>query len=76
MTDLHKAVFLSHASEDAGAALRICTALRSAGIVEWLGRAVDTHDGGLTICTYDPILAPLYSDPRFSELKTKLGLPH
>ncbi len=60
MTDLHKAVFLSYASE----------------AFAWRGRVVDTHDGGLTNCTHDPILAPLYGDPSFSELKTKLGRPH
>ncbi len=30
-----RAVFLSYASEDAGAALRLCTALRTAGIEVW-----------------------------------------
>jgi TolB-like protein/Tfp pilus assembly protein PilF len=33
------AVFLSYASEDAGAAERICTALRSAGIEVWFDRS-------------------------------------
>lgn len=39
MTDLHKAVFLSYASEDATAALRICTALRDAGIEVWFDQS-------------------------------------
>jgi TolB-like protein/regulator of sirC expression with transglutaminase-like and TPR domain len=39
MTDLNRAVFLSYASEDAAAALRICTALRSAGIEVWFDRS-------------------------------------
>jgi TolB-like protein len=43
---------------------------------EWLGRAVDEHDGGLSTATYDAILAPLFGDPRFSALKTRLKLPH
>jgi TIR domain len=124
MTDLHKAVFLSYASEDAAAALQICTALRGAGIevwfdqselrgedqesqrawdeliakhgqdsayeigeayawrgekekaIEWLGRAVDQHDGGWSASSYDPLLAPLRSDPRYSALVAKMQLPH
>jgi Tol biopolymer transport system component len=39
MTELHKAVFLSYASEDAEAALRICTALRAAGIEVWFDQS-------------------------------------
>ena len=35
MTEAHNAVFLSYASEDASAALRICDALRAAGIEVW-----------------------------------------
>ena len=33
MSDSAKAVFLSYASQDVAAALRICTALRAAGVV-------------------------------------------
>jgi TolB-like protein len=39
MTDSPRAVFLSYASEDADAALRICEALRAAGIEVWLDRS-------------------------------------
>jgi Tol biopolymer transport system component len=39
MTELHRAVFLSYASEDAEAALRICTALRAAGIEVWFDQS-------------------------------------
>ncbi|MGH8318868.1 MAG: TPR end-of-group domain-containing protein [Steroidobacteraceae bacterium] len=39
MTDLHKAVFLSYASEDAEAAARICDALRAGGIEVWLDQS-------------------------------------
>ena len=39
MTDPGKAVFLSYASEDATAALRICTALRDAGIEVWFDQS-------------------------------------
>ncbi len=35
MTELKQAVFLSHASEDAAAAQRICEALRAAGVEVW-----------------------------------------
>jgi len=35
MAESNKAVFLSYASQDAGAARRICDALRAAGIVVW-----------------------------------------
>ena len=39
MTESTHAVFLSYASEDADAALRICDALRAAGIEVWLDRS-------------------------------------
>src|ERR1700682_2489797 len=39
MTESTQAVFLSYASEDADAALRICDALRAAGIEVWLDRS-------------------------------------
>ena len=48
MTDPSKAVFLSYASEDAEAALNICTALRTSGIEVWFDqselRGGDTWD--------------------------------
>ncbi len=39
MIDSPRAVFISYASEDAGAAFRICEALRAAGIEVWLDRS-------------------------------------
>ena len=39
MTDPGKAVFLSYASEDAEAAFKICTALRTAGIEVWFDQS-------------------------------------
>ncbi|MGO9850010.1 MAG: TIR domain-containing protein, partial [Steroidobacteraceae bacterium] len=39
MTESKKAVFLSYASEDAAAALKICTALRAAGIEVWFDQS-------------------------------------
>ena len=35
MSESTKAVFLSYASQDVAAALRICTALRAAGVEVW-----------------------------------------
>jgi len=39
VTESKKAVFLSYASEDAVAALKICTALRAAGIEVWFDQS-------------------------------------
>ena len=39
MNDSTKAVFLSYASQDAGAASRICQTLREAGIEVWLDQS-------------------------------------
>src|SRR6266700_4080539 len=39
MTEPKKAVFLSYASQDAAAALRICEALRAAGIEVWFDQS-------------------------------------
>src|ERR1700735_3167723 len=39
MTEASQAVFLSYASEDSDAALRICTALRAAGIEVWFDQS-------------------------------------
>src|ERR1700716_1603014 len=47
MNDSTKAVFLSYASEDAGAASRICQTLREAGIEVWLV-ALNAHRRGRT----------------------------
>jgi TolB-like protein/Tfp pilus assembly protein PilF len=51
MSESSKAVFLSYASEDAGAAMRICEALRSAGIEVWFDkselRGGDTWDASI-----------------------------
>jgi len=39
MSDEHKAVFLSYASQDAEAAKRICDALRQAGVEVWFDQS-------------------------------------
>src|SRR5450755_2444932 len=39
MIEMNKAVFLSHASEDAEAAARICASLGAAGIEVWFDRS-------------------------------------
>ena len=42
MSESHRAVFLSYASQDADAALRLCSGLRVAGVEVWLDQ-----EGGL-----------------------------
>jgi hypothetical protein len=44
MTEPKRAVFLSYASDDADAALRICTALRDAGVEVWFDQS-ELHGG-------------------------------
>lgn len=39
MSDAHKAVFLSYASQDTGAAKKICAALRAAGVEVWFDQS-------------------------------------
>src|SRR5438552_12495481 len=39
MSDASKAVFLSYASQDAGAAQRICDAVRAAGVEVWFDQS-------------------------------------
>jgi TolB-like protein/Tfp pilus assembly protein PilF len=42
---------------------------------EWLERAREQHDGGLTLLGVDPIVGPsLRADPRYAEMLKKLGL--
>jgi serine/threonine protein kinase len=41
---------------------------------EWLQRAYQQHDSGLNGIAYDPLLAQLQSDPRYSALLKKLEL--
>lgn len=42
---------------------------------EWLERAYQNHDGGLTYITFDRYLDSLRGDPRFRAFLTKLKLP-
>jgi serine/threonine-protein kinase len=42
---------------------------------EWLGHAVEQHDGGLGYLKYDPLLRPLRRDPRYPALLRRLALP-
>lgn len=41
----------------------------------WLERAHAQHDGTLVQLKFDPLLAPLHSDPRFAAMVKKIGLP-
>ena len=41
----------------------------------WLERAYAQHDGTLVQIRFDPLLAKLRADPRFSAMLTKMGLP-
>ena len=40
---------------------------------EWLDRAYDQHDAGVTRLRYDPTIASLRDDPRFAALVKKMG---
>jgi len=40
---------------------------------EWLDRAYDQHDAGMPRLRYDPTLATLHDDPRFTALVKKMG---
>ena len=42
---------------------------------EWLERAYEQHDGGISVIKTDPLLKSLWSDARFAALVKKLGLP-
>ncbi|HSC13010.1 MAG TPA: hypothetical protein VLC97_18705 [Rhodanobacteraceae bacterium] len=42
---------------------------------EWLERAYDQRDGGLSTIKTDPLLKPLWTDARFAAMLKKLGLP-
>jgi serine/threonine-protein kinase len=41
---------------------------------EWLGKAVDEHDGGLVHLRVDPLMRPLRADPRYAALLRRLKL--
>ena len=40
-----------------------------------LNRMVDQHDTVICGISLDPLLKPLHGDPRFAELRSRLGLP-
>jgi serine/threonine-protein kinase len=42
---------------------------------EWLDRAVEQHDAGLSYLKYDPLLRGLRDDPRYKALLRKVNLP-
>jgi hypothetical protein len=61
LTESSKAVFLSYASQDAPAALRMCETLRQAGVEVWLDQSVEFFE-------------PIRGDPRFGRLLKRLKL--
>lgn len=42
---------------------------------EWLDRAADTHDPGITFLLYDPFTQRYRDDPRYAAIVRKAGLP-
>ena len=42
---------------------------------EWMEKALEARDKGMTYLKIDPCLDPLRSDPRFNNLLTRVGLP-
>jgi TolB-like protein/Tfp pilus assembly protein PilF len=42
---------------------------------DWLGRAAESHDGGLSYLKYDPLLRGLRGDARYASLLRKMNLP-
>jgi len=42
---------------------------------EWLEKAYDEHDQGLSFLKVDPTLEPLRSDPRFQDLLRRMNFP-
>jgi Flp pilus assembly protein TadD len=46
-----------------------------ANAFEWLDRAWDNRDAGISLLLYDPILLRFREDPRFAALTRKVGLP-
>jgi adenylate cyclase len=80
---------LGHASESeqaldtlktkymAGSAFQVATVYAWRGekdhAFEWLDRAYDQHDSGMSRLRYDPTLATLHDDPRFATLVKKMG---
>ncbi len=73
MPEPAKAVFLSYASQDAKAALRICETLRAAGVEVWFDqselRGGDTWDANIrrqikTCAMFVPVISPATQDRR------------
>ena len=42
---------------------------------EWLDKAYDNHSFQLTTLNIEPLLQPLHDDPRWKDLKKRIGLP-
>ena len=72
MSNSGKAVFLSYASQDADAALRLCAGLRAAGVEVWfdqLQHGVSTPSNVLpALVRFDSFWSRLADDPRFEQI--------
>ena len=42
---------------------------------QWLQRAYEQHDGGMSMIKYSPFLISLRGDPRYAAMVKKMGLP-
>ena len=42
---------------------------------QWLEKAYEQHDTGMTYLKTDPCLDPLRQDPRFEQMERRVGLP-
>jgi tetratricopeptide (TPR) repeat protein len=42
---------------------------------EWLDKAYENHSFQLTTLNIEPLLQPLHDDPRWKDLKKRIGLP-
>ena len=73
MIEPSRAVFLSHASQDAEAAARICAALRMVGIEVWFDQSgCGAATPGTRYLKTHSLLDPLREEPRLQASKQEL----
>jgi hypothetical protein len=44
-------------------------------VFEWLDRALDAHDPGVTLLLLDPFPLQYRDDPRYAQIARNVGLP-